>query len=183
MDANLEQALNPRKFPLFAVRGCAGSGKSTFAEKLKQAIERKSALVSGPYSEVKIFENDEFFIDPVTKEYKFDRDLCPIAAQWTLGRVANTLHLHQKTPCIVANTFTTFPELEPYMKLASYFRVWLVVFRMRDFYGSIHNVPDEVIKEMQERLSRTRFKGEIWVDAHNEDHIVNQVAEWVVSRR
>ena len=110
MDANLEQALNPRKFPLFAVRGCAGSGKSTFAEKLKQAIERKSALVSGPYSEVKIFENDEFFIDPVTKEYKFDRDLCPIAAQWTLGRVANTLHLHQKTPCIVANTFTTFPE-------------------------------------------------------------------------
>ena len=60
MDANLEQALNPRKFPLFAVRGCAGSGKSTFAEKLKQAIERKSALVSGPYSEVKTFENDEF---------------------------------------------------------------------------------------------------------------------------
>lgn len=182
MDSIVEQALNPRRFPLFAVRGIPGSGKSTFAEKLKNAIERKSALVSGPYTNVECFENDEFFIDLETGEYRFDRELCPIAAEWTIGRVAHTLHLKKNTPCIVANTFTTFNEIRPYMNLAGYFRKWLVVFRMANCFKSVHNVPDDVVLQMKRRLDETPFKGEIIVDADNDDLIVNEVAEWVVKR-
>lgn len=180
MESIVEQALNPRRFPLFAVRGIPGSGKSTFAEKLKNAIERKSALVSGPYTNVECFENDEFFIDLETGEYRFDRELCPIAAEWTIGRVAHTLHLKKNTPCIVANTFTTFNEIRPYMNLAGYFRKWLVVFRMENDFPNVHNVPADVIDQMKKRLAGAPFKGEIIVNKDNCDQIVNEVAEWVV---
>lgn len=181
MDPLIEQALNPHRLPLFLVRGPSGSGKSTFADELKRAIDRKGYFGNRNLREVNLFENDEFFIDPITKEYKFDRELCPIAAEWTIGRVARVLHVEKNHPCIVANTFTTFNEIRPYMNLAGYFRMWLVVFRMDTEYPNVHNVPADVIDQMKKRLAGTPFKGEIHINEANRDRIINEVAEWVVS--
>lgn len=181
MDPLIEQALNPHRFPLFLARGISGSGKSTFAEELKRAIDRKGYFGNRNLGEAAIFENDEFFIDPISKEYKFDRELCPVAAEWTIGRVARVLHVEKNRPCIVANTFTTFNEIRPYMNLAGYFRKWLVVFRMDSEYHNVHNVPNDVIEQMRGRLNGTPFRGEIHVNETNCDRIVNEVAEWVVN--
>ena len=182
MDGTIEQALNPRRLPLFLVRGIPGSGKSTFAEDLKRAIYRKGHYVNRNLGEPRCFENDEFFIDPVSKEYRFDRELCPLAAEWTIGRVAKSLHTEKNHPCIVANTFTTFNEIRPYMNLAGYFRLWLVVFRMDNDFPNVHNVPADIIDQMKKRMAGTPFKGEIIVNKDNCDTVVNEVAEWVVNQ-
>lgn len=129
---------NPKpeiNFHLILVRGLPGSGKSTYAT--KEAT--KKGLVH--------YEADMYHM--VNGEYKFDRKKASKAHEWCEMGVRNTLSRGHSV--IVSNTFTTNEEMEVYRYMASWYRAKFNVVEMKENYGSIHGVPEDVIEKMKDR--------------------------------
>jgi hypothetical protein len=79
--------------------------------------------------------------------YGFNRALLSNAHSWC--QETTKILLRNGHSIIVSNTFTTLKEMQFYLDLKV---DNLFVFRMNTNYGSIHNVPNEVIGRMKSRF-------------------------------
>lgn len=116
---------------LILIRGLPGSGKSTLAKRMADAMHLKH------------FEADDFFMHDGV--YNYDASLIRRAHVDCLERTRAALADGFKV--IVANTFSRRWELLPYTTLVQD----CPVIECRGRYGSIHGVPDRVIRNMAAR--------------------------------
>lgn len=114
---------------LTLVRGHQGSGKTTQAHRL-QAQE----------PDLKHFENDQFLLKE-DGSYDFSWERYARAKQQCLDAVGKALASGQRV--VVASTFTTLAELEPYFNLVPGEHVR--VFEMFGDFPNTHGVPQDVI--------------------------------------
>lgn len=123
------------KLYLMLVRGLPGSGKSIFA--IKEAKKKG-------YNH---YENDMYHT--FDGEYKFDLEEVSRAHEWCKNSTNLALSGNQST--IVSNTFTTNEEMEPYRRIASKQGAKILIVTTKGDYGTIHGVPEDVIKKMKDR--------------------------------
>lgn len=124
---------------LYLVRGLPGSGKSTFAAQLAEALGASH------------FEADMYFYQ--SGEYKFDQTQLWSAHTWCQNCTQAAM-LGGKT-VIVANTFTTEREMKPYLQLATMLGYKVVSLIVENRHGnlSIHDVPEETMTKMKNRFT------------------------------
>lgn len=121
---------------LIIVRGLPGSGKSTYAKYLKDV-----GLCDDH------FEADQFFIQD--GEYKYDPSKREEAHTQCRDNVKQALCLNRNV--VVSNTFTQHWEMEPYIGYAERNGIPFTVVEMNGTFGSVHNVPEEVLQRMKAR--------------------------------
>jgi predicted kinase len=124
-----------KKPKLIIIRGLPGSGKSTLAEKL--------ALLTN-YTHV---EADQYFLE--NSNYVFQKELLPRAHSWCQDLARSAINNY--SGAIVANTFTTYQEVKPYLKMVDSYDD-LVLITLSNSFGSIHDVPEETMKRMSDRF-------------------------------
>ncbi len=129
---------------LFIIRGLPGSGKSTFAKEIISNVKNCTH-----------YEADMFFVQD--GQYNYDRNKIGSAHEWCLSKVKEDL-MDGKT-VIVSNTFTTLREMSPYIDFCKSNSIPFVVYRMTKNYGNIHNVPEEIVKKMNDRFQN--YPGEV----------------------
>lgn len=120
---------------LIIIRGLPGSGKSTLAKMLApNKLDRHEA--------------DDFFME--NGEYKFDVSKLKSAHQSCQAHIA--ARLMSGTPIIVvSNTFSQKWEMEPYLRMAKDAGYSAQIVECQAEFGSIHNVPKEVVSSMRKR--------------------------------
>ena len=123
---------------LMLIRGLPGSGKSTLADKLCRMN------VWHLY-----FEADMFFINDQGR-YVFDAMKLRQAHNKCFDDTREALSHGYSV--IVANTFTTKKELQPYFLLAESRNITPEVILCQGNYGSIHDVPANTINAMKKRF-------------------------------
>lgn len=131
---------------LVIIRGLPGSGKTTYA---KQCFPNHIHL-----------EADMFFVN-ANGDYSFYGSMIKNAHEWCTS-TAHIFMNHQKD-VIVSNTFTTLKEMRPYLDHAKLTGHQISVIRMNTQYGSIHDVPADVIERMKARFEP--YDGEAIVHA------------------
>lgn len=119
---------------LVVIRGIAGSGKSTAAQK----------LVKAGYTHI---EADMYHINKRTGLYDFDIDRKPAAWEWVKETVTNLLRNGQDV--VLAGVFPTMPTLQYLKDGCDYVGHSFTVLTAETDYGSIHNVPPEVLSGMR----------------------------------
>lgn len=124
---------------LTLIRGVPGTGKSTWAHAI--------AVNSCPSPVV--LEADMYFCRE-TGKYEFDFSMLGRAHDWCLN--TTKVLLREGHDVIVANTFTTMREMNPYINFAVEFGVDISVVTLTEEYGSIHAVPEESMQRMRERF-------------------------------
>jgi len=135
---------------LTLIRGLPGSGKTTLAYSL--AAADRAGEDGDTERLVQIFEADDFFIN-AAGDYEFDPRLLPYAHAQCLSRAAFALKEGVRH-VIVANTFTTWREVEPYHDLVTAIgedEVYTQTFVCRGKWENNHNVPPEAIARMRMR--------------------------------
>ena len=165
-----------RNPPIYLVRGIPGAGKSTFAKKLRDKIREKCNFTPG------IFETDNFFIDPINGDYKFDSGLTETAHNWNIGEVYRFCRYWYCAPCIVANTFATEKEIRPYRNIAREFGRLYYIIDLYTEHESIHNVPENIIKAMKTRWQETNSNYRVYEDSEMDtvvDEIANRFLEFI----
>lgn len=130
---------------LFLIRGLPGSGKSTFAKRYFWMMSRH-------------LEADMYFIKP-NGDYVFEPNKIKQAHEWC--QQSARIFLTQGYDVIVSNTFTTVNEMKFYLDFAKENNIPVEIARMTKDYGSIHNVPQDVIDRMRSRFED--YEGEIYV--------------------
>lgn len=123
---------------LYIIRGLPGSGKTTFAETL---------LSSGVISSY--HEADQYMVDE-SGNYYYDAGMLGLCHNSC--RVAATLALKQGKSVAIYNTTTTKRELDALINIANSCGASYSIIRMSGMFGSIHNVPQEVIDKMRNRF-------------------------------
>jgi predicted kinase len=119
---------------LFIIRGLPGSGKSTLA---KLFFERYN---------FNHFEADMFFMQD--GKHIYDTNKIKEAHTWCQEQVEMALAMGQNV--VVSNTFVKLIEMQPYKELAKKYMARLSILECNGEYGSIHNVPQEIIEKMKE---------------------------------
>ena len=125
----------------YMIRGLPGSGKSTFAKK----------LAGDQYGKVTHYETDQYFVDPVTNEYKFEANRIRAAHEWCFGKFSDHIR-GQMGNVVVSNTFTEFWEMESYFAEAMFHEWTVIVITMLDDFGNVHNVPQATLDKMRNRF-------------------------------
>ncbi len=125
---------------LILVRGMPGSGKSTLAGLLAREAEDNGSIV---------LEADQFFTHE-DGTYLFDINRIGAAHQWCRDETVRNLEMEYRV--VVANTFTTMNELRPYFQIAKDFEITPSVILCQNQWGSIHDVPQATILNMQKRF-------------------------------
>jgi predicted kinase len=120
---------------LVLIRGLPGSGKSTAARQY--------------FNDCIHLEADMYFTSP-QGEYIYDASKIKQAHAWC--QESTRIFLNNNKNVVVSNTFTTRKELDFYITYANENNIPYVVFRMKNNYGSIHNVPQEAINRMSLRF-------------------------------
>lgn len=133
----LQQIRHKPNLQLVLLRGLPGSGKSTLAQKIVQTNPKFSH-----------FEADQYFYS-ADKHYQFNPQDLPQAHQHCFAQTKVAL-LSGKS-VVVANTFVRKWELQGYLQLAKRLKVNCTVFTCEGRWQSVHNVPDEVLKRMQQQ--------------------------------
>lgn len=118
---------------LVLVRGLPGSGKSTYAQTLKDFAH---------------FEADMFFVGR-DFEYHFDPSRIKEAHQWCQEETKK--HLEEGHNVVVSNTFTTQWEMSYYLTLADKLGIEPEVIHCKGKFASTHNVPEHSIQRMTDR--------------------------------
>jgi len=122
---------------LIILRGLPGSGKSTFAQMLKDSFK----------GDLMHYEADMYFMTNGMYDYKPER--ISDAHQWCLQATANALI--SGLSVVVSNTFTRRMELQPYLNLAKHHNVRVTVLHVEGNHGSVHNVPEQTLRKMAAR--------------------------------
>ena len=125
------------------VRGIPGSGKSTWAKKMFSSI---------------ILENDMWCMQD--DKYNFDAELHGERIKACYGTVE--LCLDDGMDVVVCNTFVKLEYMEDYIDLAEQFDAELKVYKVIGDFGSVHDVPDEIIQKMKDEWED--FVGEKVID-------------------
>ena len=120
---------------LILVRGCPGSGKSTFAK-----------LLGGKH-----IEADMFFMKD--GEYQFDFRKLKDAHGWCQSMVGSWMSDGVER-IVVSNTFTQEWEMDDYYDWAKDFdyKVYSLVVENRHGGVNEHGVPDEILEKMRKRF-------------------------------
>lgn len=123
---------------LFIFRGVPGCGKSTLGEVLSE----------GKYP---VCTADDYFME--NGQYKFDPNKLHFAHKSCQNKCENSMQMGVEK-VFVANTATTEKELKPYYDLAEKYGylVFSLVIENRHGGKNEHNVPEEKVKQMEERL-------------------------------
>lgn len=129
---------------LLLIRGLPGSGKSTLAKNFEEKYKFKHV------------ETDMYFINKETGLYEYDRNKISDAHDWCFDKTISLLN--DKNRVVVSNTFTRFDEIERYLNLTENHAIICCI----DFYGSDHNVPEEIMHKMKERFEI--INGEIYYE-------------------
>lgn len=141
MSENLLKDMNKK---IILLRGLAGSGKSTYAQKLKE----KGAL---------IFSNDEL----LTAEgvYKWDEELA-VLAHYTNQKMVCQAMREGKEFIVIDNTNIHLYNMTPYIRLAHYYKYEYELFEMDTPWAldieelekkNTHNVPLSILDEMRKQ--------------------------------
>jgi len=146
--------LNLSKKTLIIVRGVPGSGKSTFAAKLKEYLTKHNYVGE-------TYESDTFFMK--NGVYKFNPDLLYLAHKICYDKVFSNLEKDGVDFSIVANTFILQSDIKKYRKHAEELGYDVVVYRMTNKFKDVHEVPEETLKKMRESICNV--DGEIFVEA------------------
>ena len=119
---------------LYAIRGLPGSGKTSFA---------KSLILN-------FYEADQYF--EKFNNGKFDHKLLKKAHKYCYESVKRELEKGQSA--IVSNTMTTNDEILEYQNLAKQINVKFVSVVLENRHNgiSVHDVPKDSIKKMNERF-------------------------------
>lgn len=116
---------------LYIIRGLPGSGKTTLANKL--AANANACA-------------DDYFT--TAKGYHFDAEKLTQAHEHCYQRIRALLA--QGVPEVaVHNTFVLHEHVAPYIRLAREFGYFYNIIICRSQFGSVHNVPSEVIRRMR----------------------------------
>lgn len=119
---------------LIIIRGLPGSGKTTKAKRLPPDIVH--------------LETDQFWTD-AEGNYNFDITRLEEAHTWCWRETKK--HLQEGYTVAVSNTFTTFGEMDRYVRLAIDYQCGLVIHNCEFQFGSVHPVPSEVLERMKAR--------------------------------
>ena len=118
------------------VRGPSGCGKTTFAKELRADIiaEETSLFPNAPYITPQLLSTDDFF---TTKdgEYKFDPRMLSRAHTETISNAMSALKMGRDV--IIANTFTNYWEVSPYLWMAQLAGASCIVYEP-DFMDAIN---------------------------------------------
>jgi predicted kinase len=128
---------------LILIRGMPGAGKTTFARLLCNGLVEADG--------VQWFEADEWW--GRYNDGKFDPTKLGEAHRWCRAHVETGLA--SGFDVVVTNTFTQEWELKPYYELARTYNARLhslIVERRRDNATSIHDIPAETLKKMEDRF-------------------------------
>lgn len=125
---------------LILVRGLPGSGKTTFSNKIKTFLESNGV-------DCVHLETDQYFM--IGDEYVFDKT--KLGENHKRCQKDTKKHLLNGKWVIVANTFTTYEELKPYLQIARSCNVPFCIIEMGYIYESVHNVPEEAMTRMLKR--------------------------------
>jgi predicted kinase len=133
---------------LWLIRGLAGSGKSTLAHML-ELIPNEAGYHPA------VYEADDYFMQPGPDGggYVFDKDKLASAHLQCLNNAHEAMSFGLRD-VIVSNTFSQNWEMEPYRKFAKQFDYSVFVIECQNNFGSIHNVPEEVVERMRQRWER-----------------------------
>ena len=118
---------------LILIRGLPGSGKTTLAKE---------------FTGYDHHEADHFFEDE-NGNYRYDRSQLLAAHRQCLKRTTESLW-HGRS-VVVANTFTQWWEMVPYLSVAAAQGCSIRIIVATGKYQNIHNVPSEVIESMAKR--------------------------------
>lgn len=124
---------------LYLIRGLPGSGKSTFAETLADALGAQH------------FEADMYHIRDGVYDWKPEN--VQAAHQWC--QKSASVYMEQGLTVVISNTFTTAKEMEPYLTFAQEFgyRVTSLVVENRHGGVNVHDVPQATLDKMRNRFT------------------------------
>lgn len=126
---------------LYLIRGVPGSGKSSFAQQMKQ-----TGMVSA------VFEADDYF-RLSDGSYIFNANW--LGTAHTQCQERTELYLLNGQDVTVSNTSTTEKEVEVYRKIAENAGANFVSIVMENRHGgeNVHNVPADKVQQMKNRFS------------------------------
>lgn len=132
---------------LILIRGVSGSGKSTYASKLKQEDPSLSH-----------YEADMFFCDE-KGEYNYVQSLIGEAHAWCKARTE--IDLRNGKSVIVSNTFTQRWEIQHYLNLAEKYGADVVIKKATGNYKNVHKLTEDIVQYMRDK----------WEDIEGEENI------------
>lgn len=126
---------------LILLRGVPGCGKTTVAN-----------LLLGESYAGEMYAADDYFARP-KGGYEFDRDKLGEAHRQCQENVKEAMQ-EEVSPIIVHNTSTMEKELAPYQELADSFGYQVGYLVVENRHGGVnqHNVPEEALARMEQRL-------------------------------
>lgn len=122
---------------LYIIRGAPGSGKTTLAQRMKA-----SGMVQ------QRFEADMFMTENGFYRYNKSR----IAECHAKCFEGVTSALLMRDDVAVSNTFTRLWEMKPYLDFCAEKGIQVTVIRLEGQFENVHNVPEEKVKEMRDRI-------------------------------
>lgn len=123
--------IQKNKKTLYLVRGIAGSGKTTFCNK-----------VLG----VKPYEADDYFM--VNGKYCYDHSKIKMAHYSCQERARKAMQMGNPKVA-VANTFIKKGMLTPYIQMANLYGYQVQIKVMNGRYKNVHDVPEDVLERMK----------------------------------
>lgn len=125
---------------LYLVRGLPGSGKSTFAQTLAEALGATH------------LEADQYFTNE-EGEYFWVPELVHRAHKWCENYAL--ISFREGETIVVSNTFTREKEMKPYLDMAEFYGYDVTTLIVENRHGnvSVHDVPEETMTKMRNRFS------------------------------
>lgn len=121
---------------LTIIRGLPGSGKTTLAKTMTDAVH---------------VEADMYFVNN-EGVYQFDPSRLAQAHDWCHHKCA--LELEKGNNVVVSNTFTRLWEFKPYIEMAKKLNCDYEVIECKGNWENVHGVPQYAIERMKQRWEK-----------------------------